>query len=106
MNKKGFTLLEIVISLSIMVVILASLTMVFTQGVSLTTESDSLSRSEMKVRKAIEGEKIAGVRIESADQTLTFQIGSATFTVPGTMKTYSDAKGRVNYKVFEVNPNE
>lgn len=106
MNKKGFTLLEIVISLGIMIVILASLTLVFTQGVSLTTESDSLSRSEMKVRKAIEGEKIAGIRIESADQALSFQIEGGTFTVQGSMKTYSDAKGRVNYKVFEVNPDE
>lgn len=63
MNKRGMTLLEIVISLGILVIIVTSLTKVFTSGVSLTMESDSLSRSELKVRKAIAGEKIAGVKI-------------------------------------------
>lgn len=48
MNKRGMTLLEIVISLGILVIIVTSLTKVFTSGVSLTMESDSLSRQRVK----------------------------------------------------------
>ena len=52
MNKRGMTLLEIVISLGILVIIVTSLTKVFTSGVSLTMESDSLSRSESITRRS------------------------------------------------------
>ena len=75
MNKRGMTLLEIVISLGILVIIVTSLTKVFTPGVSLTMESDSLSRSELKVRKAIAGEKIAGVKITPQDASLDLLAG-------------------------------
>ena len=99
MNKRGMTLLEIVISLGILVIIVTSLTKVFTSGVSLTMESDSLSRSELKVRKAIAGEKIAGVKITAQDS-----LDGQSYSIPGQMKTYSDAKGRVNYRYFEADP--
>ena len=104
MNKRGMTLLEIVISLGILVIIVTSLTKVFTSGVSLTMESDSLSRSALKVRKAIAGEKIAGVKITAQDSSLTFLLDGQSYSIPGQMKTYSDAKGRVNYRYFEADP--
>lgn len=104
MNKRGMTLLEIVISLGILVIIVTSLTKVFTSGVSLTMESASLSRSELKVRKAIAGEKIAGVKITAQDSSLTFSLDGQSYSIPGQMKTYSDAKGRVNYRYFEADP--
>ena len=102
MNKRGMTLLEIVISLGILVIIVTSLTKVFTSGVSLTMESDSLS--ELKVRKAIAGEKIAGVKITPQDASLTFSLDGQSYSISGQMKTYSDAKGRVNYRYFEADP--
>ena len=104
MNKRGMTLLEIVISLGILVIIVTSLTKVFTSGVSLTMESDILSRSELKVRKAIAGEKIAGVKITPQDASLTFSLDGQSYSISGQMKTYSDAKGRVNYRYFEADP--
>ena len=45
MNKRGMTLLEIVISLGILVIIVTSLTKVFTSGVSLTMEIFSPARA-------------------------------------------------------------
>ena len=104
MNKRGMTLLEVVVALGILVTIVVSLTKVFTSGVSITTEADSLSRSELKVRKAIAGEKIAGIKITSQHSSLNFSLDGNTFAISGQMKTYSDVKGRVNYQYFEADP--
>ena len=56
------------------------------------------------VRKAIAGEKIAGVKITAQDSSLTFSLDGQSYSIPGQMKTYSDAKGRVNYRYFEADP--
>ena len=104
MNKRGMTLLEVVVSLGILVIIVVSLTQVFTSGVSIVTEADSLSLSELKVRKAIAGEKIAGVKITDVHSSLTFRFGEDTVTIEGKMKTYADRKGRINYQYFEADP--
>lgn len=100
MNKKGITLLEVMVSFGILAVIMSAITYVFVQGSSQVKQADTLKRLEMNMRRSVEGENLAGIKVESADSILSFRIGTYNYTISGEMKTYSDAEGRINYGYF------